>query len=219
MAIMDGASVSDVEYHNISISGAASPLQFYIGARQTGHPVGTGRKVGQIRNVLVNHVHAHNMSDPYHPGPPRNWTAMLDGMPANNITPASLVGPNITLQNIAWRFRGGGTFDGGNRDIEPPHPPLGWSRTGPWPSFGLFVRNANEIALRNATFTFDEDDGRPAITYENATSLVLQEVFARRGSGTPGFDILVRNGCGGIILQGGNVTMNESRAEYRTAYN
>ncbi len=67
---------------------------------------------------------------------------MLDGMPPTptNTTPASPIGPNITLDGIAWRFNGGGTFAGGNRDIEPPHPPLAWSRTGPWPSYVVVVR-------------------------------------------------------------------------------
>ena len=210
MAIMDGAHVSDVEYRNITISGSASPLQFYIGARQTGHPEGTGRKVGAIRDILVHHIRAHNMSDPYHPGPPRNWTAMLDGMPANNVTEASAIGPNISVQNVVWRFNGGGTFEGGNRDIEPPHPPLGWSCTGPWPSYGLFVREASDVTFTNVTFCFDEDDSRPAIALENAPHVTLDNILAFRGDDGPDFDVLVRNGCDNLNIVGGNITANES---------
>ena len=214
MAVMDGGAVRDVEYRDIRVTGAASPLQFYIGARQSGHPPGTGRPLGSIRDVRVVNLAARDMSNHGHPGPPRNWTAMIDGMPRGGaVTGASdgaPVGPNITLQNLTLRFRGGGTAAGGNAALEPPHPPLGWSDTGPWPSWGLFVRHAVGVTLRGVALSFDDDDGRPALALEDAAGAVLEDVTAQRGAAARPFDVLVRRGCPGLRIEGGNVTANRT---------
>jgi len=136
---------------------------------------------------------------------------MLDGMPPSNKTPTgSSIGPNITIEHATLRFRGGGTAAGG-AGLDPPHPPRGWSKTGPWPSWGWFVRRTVGVTFRNLELDFDLDDGRPAICIEDAANTVLENSAARRGR-RMGYDVLVRHGCPGLKLVGGNLTTQHEPA-------
>ena len=111
---------------------------------------------------------------------------------------------------MSLTFRGGGSAAGGAA-LEPPHPPRGWSNTGPWPSWGFFLRQTVGVTLRDVSLAFEQDDGRPALALEEAPNTLLDGMTARRGAGAS-FDVLVRHGCPGTRIVGGNVTANRSRA-------
>ena len=73
------------------------------------------------------------------------------------------------------------------------------------------MRRTTGVTLRSLSLSFEQDDGRPAMALEEAADTRLDGVTAQRGADAS-YDVLVRRGCAGLRIEGGNVTTNHSSA-------
>lgn len=195
---MDGASIRNVSYRNITMSNTVTPIHMYIGARQRA-PV---KKVGSISGIhLVDVVATHC-------GGGRNWAATLDGQPADtgaNVSVIYPIGPDITLANVDLSRCSQGGHSSKNATIEPPHSATDFPPRylGTRPAYGLFARNAHGVSAVGLKLGWEPgrpDDGRPAVVLENAT-VVFNALAAERSSAEGlGYDVQLRGGTGGSTV-------------------
>lgn len=198
---MDGSHVHDILYEDISMSNVTSPFQFTIGSRllRPASSCHVDCEPGRIFNVLARNIAATDMFSPCHGG--RNWTATIDGQnfdPLHGAARAYPVGPNITLSNISLRYRGGGLEQ--DVALDPAHPWNKWMNIGVRPAWGWYLRNVVGLVFDQVTLSFSRDDGRPAMMVQGATNVSLRRMKAERGTGV-GYDVGVRPGCTGIVIQ------------------
>ena len=104
----DGGVIDGVNYRDITIKGAASPIYMLLTARlRSGVP---DVKVGAIKNVKISNVTVTDCQ-PGRQGPV--FPATISGRPDGEIS-------NILLENVKITYKGGGTA--AEADIIPPYP-------------------------------------------------------------------------------------------------
>jgi Glycosyl hydrolases family 28 len=156
----DGGVIDDVNYSNIVIRGAASPIFMLITDRlRSGDP---NKKIGTIKNVTVDDVTVTDCR-PGRQGPV--FPCTISGRPESSLK-------NITLENITIDYPGPGP--GEKAGIVPPYPRDYSPRSmGPRPASGLYVRHVNGLTLKNVTFTFDRPVHCPPIVADDVNGLTL----------------------------------------------
>lgn len=167
----DGGIIDDVNYSNIVIRGAASPIYLLITDRlRSGDP---NKKTGTIKNV---HIMDVTVTDclPGRQGPV--FPATISGRPESSLE-------NITLENVKINYPGG-TTNPAAADIVPPYPKDYSPRSlGPRPASGLYVRHVKGLTLRNVEFTFDHPDVRPPVVAYDVDGLTLDNFKTQRAPG------------------------------------
>ena len=155
---VDGGIIEDVVASNLAMRGVtASPIFIRLGARLRG-PEGT--IVGAIRRVVISNVTWSGANGRY--------GCILSGVPGHPLE-------DVAHQQCA---RGAGR----RRDGERPGDPAGregkeLSRAvmfGPMPSWGLYVRHAVGLTIRDVSLRLAKPDERPCV--------VLDDVEAARVS-------------------------------------
>ncbi len=171
----DGAIIDDVNYSNIVIRGAASPIYMLITDRlRSGDP---NKRIGTIKNIHLMDVTATDCR-PGRQGPV--FAATISGRPESSLE-------NITLENVKIHYPGGDTNQA-EAGIVPPYPKDYSPRSlGPRPASGLYVRHVRGLVLKNITITHDQPDVRPALVAYDLDGLILDHFDAQK---TPGVDTL-----------------------------
>jgi glycosyl hydrolase family 28 len=166
----DGGVIDDVNYSNIVVSGAASPIYMIITDRlRSGDP---DKKTGTIKNVHIMNVTVTGCLAGRQ-GPV--LTATISGRPKSSLE-------NITLENVQINYPGGG--DAQDADIVPPYPKdYSPKSLGPRPASGLYVRHVKGLTLRNVEFTFDHEDQRPPIIANDVDGLTLDGLKTQKTAG------------------------------------
>jgi hypothetical protein len=173
----DGGVIDGVNYSNIVIRGAASPIYLLITDRlRSGDP---NKKTGTIKNVHIMDVRVTDCL-PGRQGPV--FPATISGRPESSLE-------NITLENIEINYPGG-TTNPAEAAVVPPYPKDYSPRSlGPRPASGLYVRHVRGLTLKNVEFTFDHDDIRPRVVAENVDGMTLDDFKTQK---EPGVDTLRR---------------------------
>lgn len=156
----DGGIIDDVNYSNIVIRGAASPIFMLITDRlRSGDP---DKKTGAIHNVTIDDVTVTDC-EPGRQGPV--FPCTISGRPESPLQ-------NIVLENIKVDFPGPGP--GQQAGVVPPYPKDYSPRSmGPRPASALYVRHADGLTLKNVTFTFDQPVQCPPIVASDVNGLTL----------------------------------------------
>jgi len=194
---MDGSHISSVSYRHITMSKVATPVFMYIGARS--RRPGSSTFVGSISGISLADITATNII-----GEDKKWTATLDGQPPDEdagVHSLHTVGPNISVANARFMYKGGG--DASDASRVPPHPYDEYPprKLGTRPSYGWYMRHVNGVSLRNVTVGFEDEDDRPAVMVDGECDLVEIDAFsAARGGGAAEYDIGLRKGCDSIKL-------------------
>ena len=84
---------------------------------------------------------------------------------------------NVTLKNVRIEYIGGGTSDLIDREIpevEKNYPEYGMF--GTLPSYGFYVRHANNIRFENFELKYKDKDHRPAVIFEDVQNLDLVDI-------------------------------------------
>lgn len=167
----DGGVIDDVNYSNIVIRGAASPIYLLITDRlRSGDPA---KKTGTIKNVHIMDVTVTDCM-PGRQGPV--FPATISGRPESSLE-------NITLENVKIDYPGG-TTDPAAAEVVPPYPKDYSPRSlGPRPASGLYVRHVNGLTLKNVEFTFDQPDVRPPVVAYEVNGLTLDNFSTPKTAG------------------------------------
>jgi hypothetical protein len=169
---MDSILISDI--HGVNTGNA---LFIRLGDRNPNRPPGTLKNI-TIRNLDVE-VPLHPPDEGYPIAGP--WV----NVPHNRI-PSSITGlpghpvKNIVLENVTIRFAGGGRHE---RAYLPPDslhlvPQLAasypeFSMFGELPAYGLFIRHAENITLKNVRIDLAHRDYRSAIVTDDVVGFKI----------------------------------------------
>lgn len=165
---VDGGDLEDVTVSNITMHNVAAPISFRLGNRGFNFgfkDVPMPRPIGKLRNVLISGVRATLNTDPQY----RNGHTMsIAGIPGHPVE-------GVVIENVHLTFPGGGTSDEAQRKDIPEKETAYPEHTifGILPAYGLWVRHARGIALRNVTFELAATDARPALICDDVEDLEL----------------------------------------------
>ncbi|BET68062.1 glycoside hydrolase family 28 protein [Opitutales bacterium ASA1] len=190
---VDGGVIEDVVVSNITMRDLDnSPLFVRIGNRARG-PAGT--PVGAIRRVKISHVVAY--------GADARYSSIIGGLRDHPIEDLEVSDVRfvytggITMEQVATQpaemtnpfFMCGQKGAGGPRDpyavpeLEKGYPEP--SAFGIMPSYGLYLRHARRVTLRNVSLSYLEHDERVPIVLDQVEDVCLERVDARRAEGVP----------------------------------
>ncbi|MCW4462908.1 right-handed parallel beta-helix repeat-containing protein [Sphingomonas sp. BT-65] len=149
---VDGGAIENVTVSGVTMREVTTaPLFIRLGDRGRG-PVGTD--IGTIRGVTIEDVEASGID--------HRFAATIAGLPEARIE-------DVTLRDIGLTYAGGGSMaDGKRRPPALPHAYPEPSMFGVTPAWGLWVRHATGIRLRDVRLATETPDGRPEIVAENA---------------------------------------------------
>jgi hypothetical protein len=163
----DGGIIDGVNYRDITIKGAASPIYLLITDRlRSGDP---NKKVGTIRNVKISNVTvtdcAAGRQGGVHP-------STISGRPESRLE-------NVVLENIKITYKGGGTRE--EADHVPIYPTDYSPRSlGTRPASGLYVRHVKGLTLKNVEFGYEAEDQRPPLVAFDVDGLELDNFKSQK---------------------------------------
>ena len=167
----DGGVIDGVNYNNIEVTGATTPIYIMVLNRlRTGEP---GAKVGAIRNVKISNVTiTHCTGGRFSPHP---LTTAISGRPESCLE-------NITFENVKIVTPGDGTAE--MASINPPYPKdYSPKSLGPRPCWGCFIRHVRGLTFRNVDLSLDTPDQRPALVISDADGLTFDHVRVQKTEG------------------------------------
>lgn len=158
----DSAVIENVNYRDITISKAASPIFMLITDRlRTGEK---GVKPGTIRNVTLSNITITDVVAGRHHGPAR--AATISGRPDAKLE-------NITLENVKITYKGGGKAE--ESSIVPPYPKEKYQPNGmgPRPASGFYIRHVKDLTFRNVEVAFESPDPKSPLVAFDVDGFVL----------------------------------------------
>jgi polygalacturonase len=166
MVSMDGTTISDVHYRNITMSGVASPIMEKIGTRRR---CGNSPGIGSIHDITYDNVTGTGKG----PFSPTIWGAG----PSNQIH-------NITFNNVNLTVPGGsGTTGTGVPSNDPNN--YNPNSIGTRPAYGWYIHYADHITFNNSSVQFNNNDGRPAVIANIGSALLFDHFTVERGTSSP----------------------------------
>jgi len=161
---VDGAHLEDVTISDITMRDIVNdPIFLRLGARMRG-PKGTS--IGEIRRIKISDIVVYG-ADSMH-------SCTIAGLPGHDIK-------DVELSNISIYYKGGGTKEQAGREIpeeEEKYPEPGMF--GAAPAYGLFVRHASNIQVRDVQFKLLSPDQRPALVFDDVKGIYMNHVTAER---------------------------------------
>lgn len=158
VGIVDGGVLEEVVISDITLRDPVNhPLFVHLSARQRA-PKGT--EIGKCRRVRFDNINVSGARFP----------CGVAGLPAAPIE-------DVSFSNIHIACRGGGTAeDAGRVPPERPQQSLEVSFMGVLPAYGLYARHARGLMIRNAEFTVENPDARPAIALDDVHHGVIADI-------------------------------------------
>jgi len=164
---VDGGDMEDVVVERLTMRDVTTaPVFVRLGDRRRGPdgtpPEGTG--LARVRGITVREVSATGIDHRY--------PALIAGLPDRPVE-------DVTIRDAEFRYAGGGTAADAARAVPEardayPEP----SMFGTLPAWGLYVRHARGLALRNVALLHDRPDARPPAVFEDAGSVRVSRVTA-----------------------------------------
>lgn len=181
LLMVDGGILENINISNIMMNRVGSPLFIRLGQRGLNYDKpaemdfwGKGKEneeaPGRIRNIMISNIQA-NVTLPEKERTPM----MLTGLPGYNIE-------NITLNNFSVTYPGGGTAEDAARQVDedPARYPEQWF-FGILPAYGLYLRHAENVKLRDVYFYLADKDERPAMVCEDVQTLSIDGGNIKKG--------------------------------------
>jgi polygalacturonase len=181
---VDGGSVDGVFVSNIRMQNVRVPIFIRLGHRQT-----KDTKTF-IRNITISGIDAVGAI----------FTSSITGM-----TDAFV--DTVTLTDIRVRTVEGGQIDWGRPDV--PEVAKGYPEFwifGRLPSYGLYVRHARNVRLRNVEIICDKDEVRPAIVCDDVEDIIVSEF--ETSSPVALKTVFEMKNCRDIFIQGSRAPKN-----------
>ncbi|GGH03866.1 glycoside hydrolase family 28 protein [Mucilaginibacter phyllosphaerae] len=187
---VDGAVLEDIDIRNVTATNVGNAIFLRLGHRNTNSRYSTLKRV-YIANVKA--AIPAGKPDIGYPveGPPPK-------VPAHNVVPSSITGlpghpvEDVVLENIEISYAGGAsreiaevTADNLSSVTENTAGYPEFTMFGELPAWGLYVRHAKGITLKNVKLTVANADFRPAIVFDDANTINLQKVAIPTVNQTP----------------------------------
>lgn len=159
LELVDGGILENVVISNIAMEEMASPIFIRLGNRaRTYKPNMEVRPMGSLNNISISNIVAKNAGR----------------------TGCSIIGEedhpikNISISNIKINFDGGGTK--AESLIEKPelvneYPEC--TQLGNLPAYGFFVRHVDGITFRDVELSYNKEEHRPAMLFNDVKNLKL----------------------------------------------
>lgn len=164
---VDGGVLEDISITNITMREVTTAALFLrIGARLRA-PEGT--RPGPMRRIRFAHITAHDV-DP-------RYASIIAGLPEQPVE-------DVTFQDIRITYAGGLDAVTGTVPEKPdayPEP----SMFGTLPAYGLYVRHARSLHLRDIHLSTLAPDGRPAVWLEDVDGVRIDNLQTRNAAHTP----------------------------------
>jgi len=239
---VDGGILENIHIRGVKATNTGNAIFIRRGHRNVNGKVGTLKNV-HISNVKADiPLLKPDQGYPLE-GPPDHLNPGLDKMPRRpshyhiyghpflpyNLIPSSLVGipgfpvEDVTLENIDITY--GGRSDKNIAFIAPdsitriPENKAGYPEFSMWgelPSWGIYMRHAQGINMKNVTLSFREDDFRPAIVMDDVSSSTIADIKISSVKEMPIFHL---NNTSDVKLLKLKIPVGEEKAVLKTNYN
>jgi len=184
----DGADIENIDISNITIDNMRAAIFIRREDRGRKYKEDMDRPTpGVMRNISISNVKATNMT---------RTSSSITGVPGYKVE-------NINLSNIQIEITGGGTKEDVDipvPEMEDKYPDYLMFRTY-LPSYGMYVRHADNITFDNVQFTTKEDDARYAIYFDDVNVIDIDGLKTEQTGSNLGVvafknssNALVRNG-------------------------
>ncbi|MCS3795523.1 glycoside hydrolase family 28 protein [Niastella sp. OAS944] len=177
---VDGGTLENVTIENIKATNTGNAIFIRLGHRKTEAAIGVVRNI-HITNVKVE-VPAgkpdkgYEMEGPVVPYPHNVFPASITGLPGHPVE-------NVVLENIKVTYEGGGSKQVAHFRLDSlPKVPENagdypeFSMFGELPCWGLYVRHATGIQLKNVKLEYKKPDFRPAVIFDDVKQLQIDNL-------------------------------------------
>ena len=176
---VDGADLENIDIRNVQAKNTGNALLIRLGHRNTDD------KYSTLKHVYIANVKAEIPTGKPDVGYPIEGP--LPKVPPHNLLPASITGipghavMDVTLENIEITYGGGASKEKAYISTDslskvpeqiPNYPEF--TMFGELPAWGLYVRHAEGIKLKNVTLKLANDDFRPAMVFDDVKGLAIQ---------------------------------------------
>ncbi|HEX6430175.1 MAG TPA: glycoside hydrolase family 28, partial [Niastella sp.] len=175
---VDGGTLEDITIENIKATNTGNAIFIRLGHRKT------EAAIGKVRNIKISNVKVevpagkpdkgYEMEGPEVPYPHNVFPASITGLPGHPVE-------NVTLENISITYEGGGNkqvahfgLDSLQKVPEKAGDYPEFSMFGELPCWGLYVRHATGIQLKNIKLQYKKEDFRPALIFDDVQQLQVQ---------------------------------------------
>ncbi|WOO40572.1 glycoside hydrolase family 28 protein [Rubellicoccus peritrichatus] len=183
LLMVDGGMIDNIHISDIELFNCGGPIFLRLGNRGRDYTKSIkqiysedvspeGRPVGSLKNVYIGNISGRLFG--------RNTAVegiMFTGLPGHRIE-------NVTLENIDLSFSGHGDLD--TKGLVVPEDEARYpeqSFFGTLNSYGLFIRHAKDVTLKNINFGLRGHDSRPAIYLEDVVDSRLEDIEFALGHG------------------------------------
>jgi len=213
IASVDGASVEDIEIDGLRATHTGNPLFLRFAERRE------GKDTPCLKDIVIRNVEVEVPLDK--PDAGYSYEGPVEDLP-RNISPSSIAGTpghriqNVLLENIVFSYPGHADTAYAYRGCSPDELAAipEWERRYPefsmWkelPAWGLYLRHADNITLRNVTLRLNGDDYRPAIVADDVNGLTIES------GNSPATLQLIANNCGKIKNDSKAITIKRQKSK------
>jgi len=181
LELVDGGSLDGDSIANVTMREVANPLFIRLGNRA--RPFTAGKAVqgaGVLRNVSINGVTATGAN---------TTGCAISGIPGHRIE-------NLSIENVSIEYAGGVSTapeDAPEQEAEYPE----YKMFGALPAYGIFLRHASGVRLRNVRTRTVKPDPRPALVGDDVVEFELRDSsLAATGS------VVRLRDARGVMIQG-----------------
>ncbi len=225
IASVDGATVEDIEIDGLRATHTGNPLFLRFAERRE------GKGTPCLKDIVIRNVEVDVPLDK--PDAGYSYEGPVEDLP-RNISPSSIVGTpghriqNVLLENIVFSYPGHADTAYAYRGCSPEELAAipEWERRYPefsmWkelPAWGLYIRHADNITLRNVTLRLGGEDYRPAIVADDVNDLQIEngKVQFENHTGTAANSQLIANNCGKIKNKTKTLTLKRQKGSTKPA--
>ena len=182
LAAVDGGIIEDVDIDGVRAINTGNAIYLRTGKRNKDERIGT------MNNVLIKNVYVEVPATK--PDKGYSYEGPVEDLP-RNISPAGIVGiedshiKNVTLENVEIIYPDGSdpnyAYCGTDKESLKSVPEMiasypEFSQFKELPAWGLYIRHAENITLKNVTFTAKGKEYRPAIVADDVSALKLEKI-------------------------------------------
>lgn len=216
---VDGGTVEDIVFDSIRSLHTGNPLFLRFDERLKG----TGET--RLKDITLRNFYAEVPFEK--PDAGYNYEGPVEDQP-RNISPSGIVGTsgmrieNVLLENVELVYPGRADSAYAYCGSDPKSLASIAERESQYPEFsmfkelpawGLYIRHADNITLRNVTLRVGDKDYRPAIVSDDVRGLVLENVSVIQPD-APRKVQLVANNTQGLKMPHTSLRLRKSRSEH-----